>query len=1152
MTEASVGLSQAQARATDPGVSAFVAAHAGSGKTHVLAWRVIRLLLAGVAPSRILCLTFTKAAAALMANRIFGVLSRWATESGERLAREIAEVTGKAADERAIARARALFALALDTPGGLKIQTLHAFCESLLRQLPLEAGAPAGFRVLEDAETRELAGEARRQLLADIETGAAGAAVAGAFARLAAATTEDTLDKMLTEAIAVLRRRGPDPATAQAALWHKFGFDAAETDEEWLARNLAKPLVADADLIRLADAAEQLGDKNSLKFAADARAALDRDLLRQLVAWRELLFTDKFTPIKNPLKKDIAVKDKAAADNFRAGIEAAQRLVLAWNDRRLLGDTHSLLFLAEAAAERFLRLKRARNGVEFDDLIEMAENLLARADIGAWVRYKLDRGIDHILIDEAQDTNPRQWRIIDALTGDFFAGEGAADRPRTLFAVGDEKQSIFSFQGAAPEYFPKQEARYRAAAGNAGLEFRRENLRVSYRSTPDILAAVDRVFAADAHRAGLGEGEMLPHSAQRQLDRGETWIWPMIGNPETPDREDWVKPIDAPSEGQSSSRLAERIAETIAGWLAAGDKLPAHGRPIRPRDILVLVRKRNAFVTSLIRKLRERGVPVAGADRLLLTEHIATEDLVAIGRSALLPADDLSLAGALKSPLFHVSEEELQRLAAARGNVPLHARLKAIAASDGPDAALARRILAIFEPLAAEAPVARAYEFYSRLLGAGGLRQAMLASLGNEAEDVLDAFEQAAMAHEDAGGLSLQEFLASLERASPELKREADSRVDEVRVMTVHGAKGLEAPIVFVVDPGSAAVHANHLPKLLEVEGGGVLWATGGKNSGKDSHGLIEGALRRERTRAEGEYRRLLYVALTRAADRLIVCGHFARRRQSVTWHTMVESQLAAMAERREDAAGNVTLVWQSADPQLKALAKDKPLAGDSDPREDGGLARPAWLDRPAAPEIAPPRPLSPSQAGTIAGAPAFYRNATEATREARDRGIAMHSLLQHLPAIAAEKRSAAAAAFLKRAFPLLGEEVRRSLAADAEAVLNEPRLAKLFDRGSRAEVDIAGMLAVGGRDLPVAGRIDRIAFLPGEILFADFKTGEGDDPAWRVQMALYGALLQQIHPAVTIRGLLVFTRNCSAVELTGADFAGELSRLGGAWPNMP
>lgn len=1157
MTE-TFAMSAEQARATDPGASAWVAANAGSGKTFVLAWRVIRLLLDGAAPARVLCLTFTKAAAAEMASRIFGVLAHWATAPEARLAQGISALTGKAADAWTMARARSLFALALDSPGGLKIQTIHAFCEALLHQFPLEAGAPAGFVVLEEGQTVELTDLARRGVYADIETGAADSALVAAFDRLLGEISDETLAKAFGAAFAWQKKHGAAGA-AQRALWRQFGLDPDETEETFLGRLAADPPIPDADLLALAQAADRHPGSNNDKFAQRARAALAAGRpSEKLPCWFALWLKADLEVLSKPLfTKAVANECAAIAQRFA---DAGKRVDAIWravNDRRLLANTDALLALAGAVARRFDQLKRARNGLEFDDLIDLTCKLLERRDIGAWVRFKLDRGIDHLLVDEAQDTNPRQWRIIDALTDDFFSGEGTARDRRTIFAVGDEKQSIFSFQGAAPEYFAAQETRFGNASRDARAAFVREELHLSFRSTPDVLAAVDEVFAPREHHLGLNAEPRAPlHTAQRATDPGETWLWPMAGNPQTPEKTEWIAPIDAPQPGDAAQSLARRIAATVAGWLERGEKLPGRERPIRPGDILVLVRKRDAFVTALIRMFAEMRLPTAGADRLLLTEHVAAEDLMALGRAALLPADDLALAGALKSPLFGVSEDELMQFAAGRGPRTLYDNLKRIAVGGGADAARAQAVLARFEPLAAIAPRVRAHAFYARVLGEGGGRRAFLARLGNEVADVLDAFEQAALVREEAGDRGLQDFLAFLDRSPPELKREAEMARDEIRVMTAHGAKGLEAPIVFVVDPGGEPVASGHLPQLLEVEGGQALWRTGSKRAGKDSRGLVDAALAKATDAAEREYRRLLYVALTRAADRLIVCGYFKKKQPSgKTWHAMVEAQLGPKSRRLEDAQGNVTLAWQSDDPQFRALAKERPAKSDGD--ETSALfARPAWLDRPATAELSPPRPFSPSQAGLLLGRASDrgIGDAGNGAGEARDRGIALHRLLQYLPTLAIEARAEAGQSWLRRCHPQLVSEGGENIVAQALRAIADPRLESLFGAHSRAEVEIAGTVAMGRAKLPVAGRIDRLAVLPGEVCFADFKTGNPAraDPAWRLQMALYGALLGQIYPTRNIRAFLVFTQTCDAVELAREILAGELAALGESRQNAP
>ncbi|MDN2566220.1 double-strand break repair helicase AddA, partial [Aquibium sp. A9E412] len=905
-----------QARASDPSVSAWVSANAGSGKTHVLAQRVIRLLLSGTDPAQILCLTYTRAAAANMANRVFESLARWSLMPDDALAEAIAAIEHRRPGPDKLRMARRLFARALETPGGLKIQTIHAFCEAVLHRFPLEANIAGHFELLDPQMETALVAEARRALL----TQAAAAddpALAEAFAEVLARGGEAGLDGLMSEVVAKRERlRGVIDALAGdtppfAALFAEFGFAPHETAETVAAACWPLPGFSEADFAALAEAAAATGAAQvENRILPEARRAFaETTATRRLEALAAGFLNQKGEPygpttFKKALRErlpDLETRYEKAAEAIRA---TADRLAL----YRMLQATRAALTLADRLIERYERLKRARGFLDFDDLIARTVRLLSRADVGPWVQYKLDRGIEHILLDEAQDTSPDQWRVVRRLAEEFFAGLGARDHVRrTIFAVGDEKQSIYSFQGAAPAAFAETGAAFAEAVPAAGGAFAQVRLQRSFRSTEDVLAAVDLVFSRAEVRKGLTRyDDPVDHKAIRRGAPGYVELWSML-RPETVEEpDDWTLPVDHASA--PAVRLAETIAATIAGWLADGETIEGTGARLTPGDVMVLVRKRDRFVHALSRSLKNRGVAVAGADRLRLTQHIAVKDLIALGRFLVQPEDDLALAAVLRSPLFDVSEAALFALCWPRADGgSLFAALNATAQDD---AALAP-VAAMLERWRRQAAVRPVFELYAGILaGAGGhppMRGRFVARLGHEANDILDEFLGFCLACERSGLPGLEAFLADVETAAPEIKREMDQTRDEVRIMTVHAAKGLEAPVVFLVDPGSAPMSDSHLPRLIPFTpqgggwpGDGVLW-----RAGKDVANTASRALEAEaRAKGEEEYRRLLYVGMTRAEDRLIVCGYSGTRGPAAgCWHAIVTGALeGSEAVERRDA----------------------------------------------------------------------------------------------------------------------------------------------------------------------------------------------------------------------------------------------------------
>ncbi|WP_246753117.1 double-strand break repair helicase AddA, partial [Methylobacterium organophilum] len=810
-----------QRRAADPRASAWVSANAGAGKTKVLTDRVVRLLLDEAPPGRILCLTFTKAAAANMAIRVFRLLGRWVTLDDETLAAELAELTGERAGPERLRLARRLFARAVETPGGLKIETLHALCERLLHMFPFEANVPARFVVLDEAKARELFDIEMANVLADAVANG-DTPLSAALARVTPEATGDTLRAAIRAAMRARSFIG-DAAGLERAfgrLHGALGLAAEESAERIEAAILeggpgCRPeeraaLVAALRTGKAND--EKLADALEAAEAERVRAADLPERAEALALYRSVFFTQKDEP-----KADSSLGTKGVPAGAKAALLAERDRLEPLFDRLRAARAHArtqALFQIAAEIHRRVEAQKARLGaLDFDDLIHKALDLLGRVGAG-WVLYKLDRGIDHVLVDEAQDTNPEQWAILRAITQEFAAGEGARIGSRTRFAVGDPKQSIYGFQGAEPREFALTRASWIAESRSAGLTFEDVPLTLSFRSTGLVLRAVDAVFALDAHNEGLSFEDTVRttvHASARPGAPGAVELWP-IAEPEPAAEPDaWTAPVDAPETSAPAIVTARRVAQAVRAWTTTGD---ATGRIWRPGDVLILVRKRGPAFEEVIRALKGIGVPVAGQDRLEVSAHIAVADLVAAGRAGLLPADDLTLATALKTPLVGLTDDDLVRIAARRDLAEtledaLHRHAEA------GDAA-ARRGLEALSGWIALAGLHGPFGFYARLLGPQGGRAKLVARLGGEAGDAIDVFlAAAAQAETGEDAPSLGGFLARYvgAEAGHTVKRDLESGRDEVRVMTVHGAKGLEAPVVVILD-GCEPLGRNDPPLL--------------------------------------------------------------------------------------------------------------------------------------------------------------------------------------------------------------------------------------------------------------------------------------------------------------------------------------------------
>ena len=1146
---------QSQGRASDPAGSAWVSANAGSGKTFVLTQRVVRLLLGGVAPSRILCLTFTKAAAATMSIRVFDTLAAWVTLDDAALRAAIVETGAPSPGADELARARRLFARTVETPGGLKILTIHAFCEKLLHNFPFEANVAARFTVIEDTRQAELMSRAKERVLAQAvaETDTPlGRAVEELGRLLPPGTFEELIEEASRHAATLaehLRQEG-----GREALGRKLdlalgtgGLSLQAIEQSMLEDGLPRSEWDGIGKHLMAVSGKGSGVGEALVNAA---AATDDT---RLAAYLDVFLTQKLEPRKDTyLAKAIRQAEPtlcAAIDAERdrlAGLLPRQRAA------RAHAQTMALLTVAGAILDGYETLKRRRGLLDFSDLIERSRMLLARSD-AAWVLYKLDAGIDHVLVDEAQDTSPGQWEILQAITRDFFAGEGQSRTARTFFAVGDEKQSIYSFQGARPAMFEATHQDYKKRAAGAGLPFQSVRLNLSFRSASTVLDIVDRVFAHGDNARGLvaGPDKAPPHIALKGKLPGLVEIWPAVGPTLAADPADWRLPVDVPDAAAPTVTVARRIADAIAGFIAPGSGetvFDGHSklrRPVRAGDVLILVRSRNAFFDAVIRALKERDVPVAGADRVNLTEHIAVMDLMAAGRAALLPDDDLTLACVLKSPLVGLDDDDLLRFAPRRGDDSLRAALEG---SNHPDDRAAAGRLAVWREWAV---TLTPFGFYTRLLGQDGGRKAILGRLGPEAGDVVDEFMALTLAHERDGAPSLLAFLARLEGATLSIKRDMEAAGDAVRVMTVHAAKGLEAKIVFLPDT-CGAPSGRHDPKLFtlgEVEDADLSLLVWSPKADADPPAVAATRIK-GREAAMEEHRRLLYVALTRAEERLYVAGfHGESGPKPGSWYDMMMA--ADLGVETAPAPWNLGETVLRRSDIMEAAAVKLPAEPGRHPVElPGWITRPAPREAPVAPPIRPSNALGAADQPGRGDADGEDDPRPLGRREAAAAGRLIHSLLQHLPGIAPAHRRDAGHRFLGARGRGFTPGQREDMLDKAMGVLGEAILAPLFGPGSQAEVALAARVVLpDGRAIDLNGQVDRIAVTPDAVLIADYKSGapreEAATPASYVtQLALYRLAVAPLYPNRPIRAFLVWTNGPGVTELTPETLDQAVGRL--------
>jgi len=1143
---------RAQRDAADPLASVWVSANAGTGKTHVLTQRVLRLMLAGTVPERILCLTYTKAAAAEMSKRVFDTLAKWVTMAEPELARQLTELCDRPPLDAELDLARTLFAVAIETPGGLKVQTIHSFCERLLQRFPLEAGVAPGFTVLDDTTSTALLREAIDATLREATDGS-NARQRAALEAVIPYAAEDRFDDVLRAALTQRRwldsamridlGNGGDELSGLARIYRRSFNVRDDVSDSDIESDMAD-VVSDAELARLRDALSG-GSKSDL----DRLPAIAAALAAASSAARATALEDYFCTDKGPRKRLMTNDVKSAYPGLEDALTSAQaRFCTLAEERRGLravAATIALHRLAGAVLQRYTLAKQRRAALDYDDLITRSVHLLSGQDLAGWVMFKLDRGIDHILVDEAQDTSPEQWQIVKALAGEFFNGSGQHDVVRTLFAVGDEKQSIYSFQGAAPHQFAEMGALFAAMTG--AERWRRIPLNLSFRTVAPVLGAVDHVFADRRRTPGLTTEEaIVRHAVHRLGHGGVVEVWP-TEVPEDDSGADPWSPLEEASARAPAERLAERIAATIRRWLDSGEMLASEGRPVRAGDIIILVRKRRPFAAPMVAALKARGIQVAGADRLRLSEQIAVEDLVSLGDFLTLPEDDLALAEVLKSPLIGFDDDDLMALAVERKGTLWKSLIDRAAGNE--------RFAAAAEMLKrwrSRADFVPPFEFFAALLDRDGGRAKLLARLGAEAADPIDEFLNLALAYDDAEAPSLTGFLTYLRETDREVKRDMEHGRDEVRVMTVHGAKGLEAPIVFLPDTCSTATGGpvttlfdiDDLDLPADVDGKPFVWSV----KGTSAHPNIAAARAIRNQREAEERNRLLYVAMTRARDRLYVAGFEGKNGATRgCWYEHITAGLAGFLEDAQDASG-APVRRRITDQSVPAKPREA-----ASRQEAAGVSLPPWALCEAPREAALTIPLAPSRLEayapdaegeplveppgrhrTTADEPPAPSPATQASGNRFLRGTLTHALLQHLPTLPRAGWEKAAAGFLDARGSALPPAVRASIAQETLAILTGGEFAQLFGPQSRAEVPIVALLPNPkgkGTPLKLMGQLDRIVDTGREILIVDYKTNRPPPlrvdqvaAAYLYQLAAYRLALHQIYAGRPVKAALLWT----------------------------
>ena len=1112
--------SQNQVDAADPQLNTWLSANAGSGKTRVLTDRVARLLLDGVSPQNILCLTYTKAAASEMQNRLFKRLGVWSMRSDADLRNDLRllgaeDKTGKIN----LSQARRLFARAIETPGGLKIQTIHSFCSSVLRRFPLEAGVSPQFLELDETSSRLL----RQECLEDIASGPDKGPL------LAVLEQFQTVDLLSLSA---------EISKDRSYFIRPFNDDQLRSKLD-LAKDTTPASLIDSvfppdwvEILQRLISVLRTGGVNDKKAATNIEVLSLQPTGMTTLSGLEQVFlygektaspfgakTDRF-PSKSIRETHPELTGEIHEFMERVAETRDRRLALLALDRAKAIHTFGSVF-----SHKYEAKKLERGLLDFDDLIEKTLFLLKDSRVAEWVLYRLDGGIDHLLVDEAQDTSPIQWAVIEALTKDFSSGASAQDnQKRTVFVVGDQKQSIYSFQGADPKEFDRMRSQFDRSLSDAETYLQTPSLRHSFRSSKAILNIVDHVFQGDR---GASIGGTAAHFAFNDDLPGRVDLWPLVEpTSEEEQNENWFDPIDTMQQSHHDVRLAEKIADEISRAIR-DETLPVKNpetgqfshRAITEGDFLILVQRRSDLFGEIIRACKVRGLKVAGADRLQLSAELAVKDICSVLSFLALPEDSLSLACALKSPLFGWSEQDLYALAYHRSEEHLWQALRK--SSDHP------QTMEVLNDLRSKTDFLRPYEIIERLLTRHDGRRRLLKRLGMEAADGIDALLAQAIQYDAKGTPSITGFLSWLETEMTEIKRQSDGQSDEIRVMTVHGAKGLEAPIVILPD---TADRQNRVQDSIIKIDGHLHW----KPKAQDIPSSLRDGLEEIKNAQEDERMRLLYVAMTRAENWLIICGAGKSNLDKGSWFAIIDAAL--------DHADTISVKID--DQEIRRVQFGEWANTPTSANTTSDDVKETLPDLLPIGEPTTKTTVSPSDLGgakALPGEPHSEMNGLA-------RGRAIHHLLENLSPIEPDDRMVAAQRLLDAHED--GDALNQSEIEKTIALLSSKELEWIFDEKSIEEVSISANLpTLGG--IRVHGIIDRLILDDESVIAVDFKSNSvtpktaNETPEGILrQMGAYAEALTQIYEGKDIKTAILWTETAEVFELPSDLVSDALARV--------
>jgi ATP-dependent helicase/nuclease subunit A len=1093
--------SKVQHQATVEGRSVWVSASAGTGKTYVLTNRILKLLLTQphLQPSEILAVTYTKAAAKEMENRLRKTLAEWAMLDNASLVENLESVLGTKPTPQQQARAKELLFSVLEDGKGLNISTIHGFCQQILGAFPLESGISVGFSLLEGTEEREMIlaiQDAVFQLCEDPET-----EEHQWFNYLVQDIHELTLRDVFRDIVYKRRKfhklfeKFATVENILAELSNKLGIE----NEQWTPEKVKIALSQDMHLPKeVQECAEVLNEGGATvqKSAADIVSFVQADDPYQAWANYSKIF---LTASGEPRKKltDAKVKKHPRGAEVELILNQEQERVLAVEEKRksyrawLL--TAAYLHLGYKMIDEYKTEKARQSLLDFDDLIEKTANLLNNRESKSWVKYRMDRKIAHVMLDEAQDIDDDQWVIIRALVDEFYDGVGSSELTRTLFAVGDVKQSIYRFRGAQPHVFGSIREYLEHQKNTKSYDTQSVSLQTSFRSSKTILNFVDKVFAEEEKQTALDNTMSTKHKAVKSDYPGWVEVWPLCEDNEPEEQEDtlWPLPIQAQDQKESARKLlSKKVADSIQSLIQSKTLLAATQKPATYGDIMILLRGRT-MLPDIIEALNAAGVPHSGADRLTLNQDIMVSDILAFLRFIHYPQDSVSLAHVLRSPFFGVSEKALMEtgLKARKENISLWQTLTGDTKNKLQEILEKSRHSTVYDMAVL---ILTQLDGYAKYFATLGQKDSPVATV----TEPLEAFLEIALkfAKGDLAG-----FIHAVESSEMEFKKGLESAGKNVRIITSHGAKGLEAPVVYMPDTTQDYYAKMSRENLLWQEHNNEAQLFLYSQRKEDAPTLQQEIQQAEKDRIFADEMRLLYVALTRSQERLYIGGAEVKKKcPDNCWYNEISTVMDGLYD-----FGDAKVMHDTANTPI-----EEKLLETEEVHYSGTV--PQWVAEQPAHEHKPVMVTADEALDTNI----MDKDLIKLYR----RGKLIHRLLEFLPDVTPIEHTTTGLDWLRKVLPDGEDKELNAMVKSATDVIQG--YPQFFGENSKAEV---GYVA----DKNMEGRIDRLVVEEDTITILDYKTDqkipEKMPEKYRKQLQKYVEAVAKIFPEKQVKAAIIW-----------------------------